>query len=146
MIGERVFLMSIIARELTKAEEAEIIRLKEEGEVMLQTDGTPEERIEKITEYLKNSSPDPDLAEELGYILGSLYGEAVREKYEWRWLFVSENDLEGYAITSKEHGYTFMVHDYFMQVIVQNKPDNSKMLFELMVDMIGNRNDFRMIG
>ncbi|WP_252233401.1 hypothetical protein, partial [Clostridium sp. DSM 1985] len=81
--------MSIIARELTKAEEAEIIRLKEEGEMMLQTDGTPEERIEKIAEYLKQTSPDTDLAEELGYILGSLYGEAVREKYEWRWLFVS---------------------------------------------------------
>ncbi|MBF2565207.1 hypothetical protein IA938_00910 [Listeria welshimeri] len=138
--------MSIIARELTKAEEAEIIRLKEEGEVMLQTDGTPEERVAKIAEYIKNTSPDLDLAEELGYVLGSLYGEAVREKYNWKWLFVSENDLEGYAITSKDHGYTFMVHDYFMQVIVQNKPDNSMALFELMTDMTGNRNGFRMIG
>ncbi|MCQ97461.1 hypothetical protein CQK21_16385, partial [Listeria monocytogenes] len=80
--------MSIIARELTKAEEAEIIRLKEEGEVMLQTDGTPEERVAKIAEYIKNTSPDLDLAEELGYVLGSLYGEAVREKYNWKWLFV----------------------------------------------------------
>lgn len=138
--------MSIIARELTKAEEAEIIRLKEEGEVMLQMDGTPEERVAKIAEYIKNTSPDLDLAEELGYVLGSLYGEAVREKYNWKWLFVSENDLEGYAITSKDHGYTFMVHDYFMQVIVQNKPDNSMVLFELMTDMTGNRNGFRMIG
>ncbi|MHC5291838.1 hypothetical protein [Listeria welshimeri] len=138
--------MSIIARELTKAEEAEIIRLKEEGEVMLQTDGTPEERVAKIAEYIKNTLPDLDLAEELGYVLGSLYGEAVREKYNWKWLFVSENDLEGYAITSKDHGYTFMVHDYFMQVIVQNKPDNSMVLFELMTDMTGNRNGFRMIG
>ncbi|MBC2042469.1 hypothetical protein IA822_10980 [Listeria welshimeri] len=138
--------MSIIARELTKAEEAEIIRLKEEGEVMLQTDGTPEERVAKIAEYIKKTSPDLDLAEELGYVLGSLYGEAVREKYNWKWLFVSENDLEGYAITSKDHGYTFMVHDYFMQVIVQNKPDNSMVLFELMTDMTGNRNGFRMIG
>ncbi|MBF2421955.1 hypothetical protein [Listeria welshimeri] len=138
--------MSIIARELTKAEEAEIIRLKEEGEVMLQTDGTPEERVAKIAEYIKKTSPDLDLAEELGYVLGSLYGEAVREKYNWQWLFVSENDLEGYAITSKDHGYTFMVHDYFMQVIVQNKPDNSMVLFELMTDMTGNRNGFRMIG
>ncbi|MBC1674621.1 hypothetical protein HB956_05830 [Listeria welshimeri] len=138
--------MSIIARELTKAEEAEIIRLKEEGEVMLQTDGTPEERVAKIAEYIKNTSPDLDLAEELGYVLGSLYGEAVREKYNWKWLFVSENDLEGYAITSKDHGYTFMVHDYFMQVIVQNKPDKSMVLFELMTDMTGNRNGFRMIG
>ncbi|MBC1431875.1 hypothetical protein HB794_04220 [Listeria welshimeri] len=138
--------MSIIARELTKAEEAEIIRLKEEGEVMLQTDGTPEERVAKIAEYIKNTSTDLDLAEELGYVLGSLYGEAVREKYNWKWLFVSENDLEGYAITSKDHGYTFMVHDYFMQVIVQNKPDNSMVLFELMTDMTGNRNGFRMIG
>ncbi|MBF2427505.1 hypothetical protein [Listeria welshimeri] len=138
--------MSIIARELTKAEEAEIIRLKEEGEVMLQTDGTPEERVAKIAEYIKNTSPDLDLAEELGYVLGSLYGEAVREKYNWKWLFVSENDLEGYAITSKDYGYTFMVHDYFMQVIVQNKPDNSMVLFELMTDMTGNRNGFRMIG
>ncbi|MBC1249797.1 hypothetical protein HB801_07970 [Listeria welshimeri] len=138
--------MSIIARELTTAEEAEIIRLKEEGEVMLQTDGTPEERVSKIAEYIKNTSLDLDLAEELGYVLGSLYGEAVREKYNWKWLFVSENDLEGYAITSKDHGYTFMVHDYFMQVIVQNKPDNSKVLFELMTDMTGNRNGFRMIG
>ncbi|MBC1251199.1 hypothetical protein HB765_01090 [Listeria welshimeri] len=138
--------MSIIARELTKAEEAEIIRLKEEGEVMLQTDGTPEERVAKIAEYIKNTSSDLDLAEELGYVLGSLYGEAVREKYNWKWLFVSENDLEGYAITSKDHGYTFMVHDYFMQVIVQNKPDNSMVLFELMTDMTGNRNGFRMIG
>ncbi|MBC2277843.1 hypothetical protein HCB42_02790 [Listeria welshimeri] len=138
--------MSIIARELTKAEEAEIIRLKEEGEVMLQTDGTPEERVAKIAEYIKNTLTDLDLAEELGYVLGSLYGEAVREKYNWKWLFVSENDLEGYAITSKDHGYTFMVHDYFMQVIVQNKPDNSMVLFELMTDMTGNRNGFRMIG
>lgn len=138
--------MSIIARELTKAEEAEIIRLKEEGEVMLQTDGTPEERVAKIAKYIKNTSPELDLAEELGYVLGSLYGEAVREKYNWKWLFVSENDLEGYAITSKDHGYTFMVHDYFMQVIVQNKPDNSMVLFELMTDMTGNRNGFRMIG
>ncbi|MBF2530502.1 hypothetical protein IA930_05155 [Listeria welshimeri] len=138
--------MSIIARELTKAEEAEIIRLKEEGEVMLQTDGTPEERVAKIAEYIKKTSPDLDLAEELGYVLGSLYGEAVREKYNWKWLFVSENDLEGYAITSKDHGYTFMVHDYFMQVIIQNKPDNSMVLFELMTDMTGNRNGFRMIG
>ncbi|MBC6146197.1 hypothetical protein HB808_07995 [Listeria welshimeri] len=138
--------MSIIARELTKAEESEIIRLKEEGEVMLQTDGTPEERVAKIAEFIKNTSPDLDLAEELGYVLGSLYGEAVREKYNWKWLFVSENDLEGYAITSKDHGYTFMVHDYFMQVIVQNKPDNSMVLFELMTDMTGNRNGFRMIG
>ncbi|EAC5859423.1 hypothetical protein LG129_000594 [Listeria monocytogenes] len=138
--------MSIIARELTKAEEAEIIRLKEEGEVMLETDGTPEERIEKISQYLKDHSPDFDLAEELGYILGSLYGESVREKYQWRWLFISENDLEGYAITSKEHGYTLMAHDYFMQVIVRNKPDNSKKLFELMPDMTGNKNGFRVIG
>ncbi|MBF2598717.1 hypothetical protein IA929_01730 [Listeria seeligeri] len=138
--------MSIIARELTKAEEAEIIRLKEEGEIMLQTDGTPEERVQKIVDYLKNTSPDPGSAEEQGYLLGSLYGEAVREKYGWKWLFVSENDLEGYAITSKKHGYTFMVHDYFMQVIVGNKADNSKMLFELTPDMTGNRNDFRIIG
>ncbi|EME1037180.1 hypothetical protein VXK48_001787 [Listeria monocytogenes] len=138
--------MSIIARELTKAEEAEIIRLKEEGEVMLETDGTPEERIEKIAKYLKDNPPDFDLAEELGYILGSLYGEAVREKYQWRWLFISENDVEGYAITSKEHGYTLMVHDYFMQVIVRNKPDNSKKLFELMPDMTGNKDGFRVIG
>ncbi|EFR94683.1 hypothetical protein MXK52_02225 [Listeria innocua] len=138
--------MSIIARELTKAEEAEIIRLKEEGEVMLETDGTPEERIEKIAKYLKDTSPDFDLAEELGYILGSLYGEAVREKYQWRWLFISDNDVEGYAITSKEHGYTLMAHDYFMQVIVRNKPDNSKKLFELMPDMTGNKDGFRVIG
>lgn len=77
-------------------------------------DGILEECIEKIIEYLKNILLDFDLVEEFGYILGFLYGEVVCEKYEWCWLFVLENDLEGYVIMLKEYGYIFMVYDYFM--------------------------------
>ncbi|WP_426578144.1 hypothetical protein ACP179_10225 [Xenorhabdus stockiae] len=77
----------------------------------------------------------------LAYEFGSLYGNLIAKKYHWNWYFI-ERESEGiqlYCVASPDRLFCCPVHDYFYQIISNDKNNNSKLLFNMLSGLDKNR-------
>ena len=121
-------------RALTPEEEAELNTLYVEGEDFLEL---PEdldlagrlEALRLVVDQVRAGEelPEPyDEADELAYVLGTLWGRWVAERSGWAWTWLTLDDgFEGYAMVPEDEAYAVWPHHFLYGLLELDELENT---------------------
>jgi hypothetical protein len=64
--------------------------------------------------------------EQVAYALGMLWGDELRQAFEWEWVYLQTDDgFEGWAVVSPDRSYACFAHHFIFGKLAKPESDNT---------------------
>lgn len=138
-----------VARTLTEEEQDGLLEFCGDGIRLIGLPGNmePVKRADQVMQYvdklLEEKLTDNQKIGELAISLGTLWGYAVAEEYEWNWMVLEDQEkgYQGFYLVSPSERFCCPVYQYFFKIIsgqnlIRGENDNTILLLFNMISKI----------